>query len=137
MRLCTCCHIWHDNDRDTVDGICLNCNINYIYKTHNGNTVPDWVKNLDIMPIDETSLVLVYDVDLRCVRRAMRELLTKMYPGYNIILINTRRDMLGIINVPSYGILKGVVFYATKDVGKLSPELAISLESIIGNRGDI
>jgi hypothetical protein len=119
-----------------MDDVCYVCTVKHIYKTYQGNSIPDWVRNLDAIPVFELKVVMIYDVDLRCVRRNMRELLVRMYPGFNIIFLNINRDMIGIINVPSDGILKGIVFYPTKDIGKLSPELAVSIEAAINYNGE-
>lgn len=135
MKECTCCH-HPEKDDDLYDDICYPCSVKYIYKVYKGNPLPEWVEYLDPVPIKELNVVIVFNVDLRRVRRNMRELLVKMYSGFNIIFLNIHRDMIGIINVPSDGILKGIVFYSTKDIGKLSPELAVSIEAAINYNGE-
>jgi hypothetical protein len=119
-----------------MDDVYYVCTVKHIYKVYKENPLPEWVEYLDPVPIKELNVVIVFNVDLRRVRRNMRELLVKMYSGFNIIFLNIHRDMIGIINVPSDGILKGIVFYSTKDIGKLSPELAVSIEAAINYNGE-
>ena len=127
MKQCNCCHNAHP-DSQLVDDTCYDCHIKCIYKPYTGIRIPDWIMYHIAIDIPENSTVLIENVDLRAVRYSIRELLSRMYPGRTIILLNINRNMFGVIHRVHFGMLMGITFYSTLHVDKISPELAISLK---------
>jgi len=121
---CNCCK---KEAEHLVYNACYSCNIKLIYKVSTGSSIPYWIENMEPLIKDEDNVVIIEGVDLRCVRYAIRELLTKMWPAHTIVLLNYTRTMLGIVHLPHHGSLRGIVFYSTRAVGKISPELAMSV----------